>query len=109
MYFSYGWPRSLVTGATAADSEAIYAAQGTGEYIVVVFNATIQVRAALVVKTVSLPRGQRLPRAVPPAAACMCAVGWCGNIGSQCRSEPASPSTDPSLASCCTFLCGAAQ
>ncbi|PRW44970.1 RAB6A-GEF complex partner 1-like isoform A [Chlorella sorokiniana] len=43
MYFSYGWPRSLVTGATAADSEAIYAAQGAGEYIVVVFNATIQI------------------------------------------------------------------
>ncbi len=44
MYFSYGWPRSLVTGATAADSEAVYIAQGAGEYVVVVFNATIQVR-----------------------------------------------------------------
>lgn len=44
MYFSYGWPRSLLTGATAADSEAIFVAQGAGEYVVVVFNATIQVR-----------------------------------------------------------------
>lgn len=72
MYFSYGWPRSLVTGATAADSEAIYAAQGTGEYIVVVFNATIQVREQrwrLALQAAALRRGQRLPSAVPPAAA----------------------------------------
>lgn len=42
-YFAWGWPKALLTGATPLDSEAIYVAQASSEYVVAVFNATIQV------------------------------------------------------------------
>lgn len=46
MYFSYGFPKSLLTGAGGADSEAIYAsASPAGDLLLVVFNATVQARS----------------------------------------------------------------
>lgn len=58
MYFSYGFPKSLLTGATAADAEAVYAAASpAGDYVVLVFNATVQVRRQSVCLRVGAWRG----------------------------------------------------
>lgn len=71
MYFSYGFPKSLLTGAGGADSEAIYAAASpAGDYLVLVFNATVQVRSPAVGFMLML-RGWRRTRR--PAAACLLA------------------------------------
>jgi hypothetical protein len=41
--FAYGWPKALNTGATPLDHEAIYCCQASGEYVIAVFTATVQV------------------------------------------------------------------
>ena len=41
--FAYGWPKALNTGATPLDHEAIYCCQTSGEYVIAVFTATVQV------------------------------------------------------------------